>query len=141
MNVDDTCIDLCIYRLHLSLSIIQYCKACFCKSDGQSLPLHVYCAHILPFSCRMPLSLLLFGALIVRGFSHVFLCKTPRDYASNRAPWAFNYGTGYPPLLLIFIIVLEYSSISPIILLFGTIYFCIAYVVYKYQLLYGKCGV
>lgn len=84
----------------------------------------------------MPLSLLLFGALIVRGFSHVFLCKTPRDYASNRAPWAFNYGTGYPPLLLIFIIVLEYSSISPIILLFGTIYFCIAYVVYKYQLLY-----
>lgn len=86
----------------------------------------------------MPLSLLLFGALIIRGFSHVFLCKTPRDYASNRAPWAFNYGTGYPPLLLIFIIVLEYSSISPIILLFGTIYFCIAYVVYKYQLLYGK---
>lgn len=86
----------------------------------------------------MPLSLLLFGALIIRGFTHVFLCKTPRDYAENRAPWSFNYGTGYPPPLLIFIIVLEYSTISPIILLFGTVYFCITYLVYKYQFLYGK---
>ncbi|KAG2219900.1 hypothetical protein INT45_008537 [Circinella minor] len=61
---------------------------------------------------------------------------TPRDYATNRAPWSFNYGTGYPPPLLIFIIVLEYSTISPIVLLFGTIYFCITYMVYKYQFLY-----
>ncbi|KAI9316332.1 hypothetical protein BX666DRAFT_227509 [Dichotomocladium elegans] len=84
----------------------------------------------------MPLNLLLLGALIVRGFNHFFLCKTPRDHAENRAPWAFNYGTGYPPPLLIFIIVLAYSTISPIILLFGTVYFCIAYLVYKYQFLY-----
>ncbi|KAI9492266.1 hypothetical protein BDB00DRAFT_910483, partial [Zychaea mexicana] len=84
----------------------------------------------------MPLSLLMFGSLIIRGYTHLFCCKTPRDHATNRAPWSFNYGTGYPPPLLIFIIVLEYSTISPIILLFGTIYFCITYVVYKYQFLY-----
>ncbi|KAI9256616.1 hypothetical protein BDA99DRAFT_516906 [Phascolomyces articulosus] len=84
----------------------------------------------------MPLSLLMFGSLIIRGYTHLFCCKTPRDYATNRAPWSFNYGTGYPPPLLIFIIVLEYSTISPIILLFGTVYFCITYIVYKYQFLY-----
>ncbi|KAI8149477.1 hypothetical protein BJV82DRAFT_708350 [Fennellomyces sp. T-0311] len=86
----------------------------------------------------MPLSLLMFGALIIRGYTHVFLCSTPRDHATNRAPWSFSYGTGYPPPLLIFIIVLEYSTISPIILLFGTIYFCITYLVYKYQFLYEE---
>ncbi|KAI8381462.1 uncharacterized protein BYT42DRAFT_613238 [Radiomyces spectabilis] len=84
----------------------------------------------------MPLNLLLLGALVLRGFWHLFICKTPRDYAENRAPWAFNYGTGYPAPLLIFIIVLEYSVISPIILIFGTLYFCITYIVYKYQFLY-----
>ena len=80
----------------------------------------------------------MFGSLIIRGYTHLFCCKTPRDYATNRAPWSFNYGTGYPPPLLIFIIVLEYSTISPMVLLFGTIYFCITYMVYKYQFLYGK---
>ncbi|ORE03576.1 DUF221-domain-containing protein [Rhizopus microsporus var. microsporus] len=84
----------------------------------------------------MPMNLLLLGALIVRGFYHAFICKTPRDHAENRAPWSFNYGTGYPVPLLVFIIVLEYSCISPIIMVFGAIYFCFTYVVYKYQFLY-----
>ncbi|KAI8985049.1 hypothetical protein BDB01DRAFT_850116 [Pilobolus umbonatus] len=83
-----------------------------------------------------PLNLLLLGALIVRGFHHVTSCRTPRQHAENRAPWAFNYGIGYPIPLLIFIVVLEYSTISPLMLLFGTFYFCITYVVYKYQFLY-----
>lgn len=83
------------------------------------------------------MNLLLLGALIVRGFYHAFICKTPRDHAENRAPWSFNYGTGYPVPLLVFIIVLEYSCISPIIMVFGAIYFCFTYVVYKYQFLYG----
>ncbi|KAI7892182.1 uncharacterized protein EV154DRAFT_441952, partial [Mucor mucedo] len=84
----------------------------------------------------MPLNLLLLGSIIIRGFYHMFLCKTPREHAENRAPWAFNYGIGYPAPLLIFAIVFEYSLICPLILLFGTVYFCITYVVYKYQFLY-----
>ncbi|KAG0190793.1 hypothetical protein DFQ28_001517 [Apophysomyces sp. BC1034] len=86
---------------------------------------------------KMPLNLLLLGALIVRGVGNA-LCKTPRDYAENQSPSAFNYGMEFPSLLIVFIIVLEYSTISPLILVFGTIYFCITYVVYKYQLLYGN---
>ncbi|OAD07867.1 hypothetical protein MUCCIDRAFT_135153, partial [Mucor lusitanicus CBS 277.49] len=84
----------------------------------------------------MPLNLLLLGAIIIRGFYHLFICSTPREYAENRAPWAFNYGIGYPVPLLVFAIVFEYSLICPLILLFGTVYFCFTYVVYKYQFLY-----
>lgn len=86
----------------------------------------------------MPLKLLSLGSLIVRGFSVWFYAKTPREHATARSPEAFNYGSGYPQPLLIFIIVLVYSTISPIILVFGTLYFAITYVVYKYQFLYGK---
>ncbi|KAI7868344.1 hypothetical protein BDF14DRAFT_1881133 [Spinellus fusiger] len=84
----------------------------------------------------MPLNLLLLGDLIVRGFSEYFLCKSPRDFAVNRAPAAYNYGVGFPAPLLIFVIVIIYSTISPLILVFGTVYFCITYVVYKYRFLY-----
>ncbi|KAI9270957.1 hypothetical protein EDC94DRAFT_534451 [Helicostylum pulchrum] len=84
----------------------------------------------------MPLNILLLGSVIVRGFYHLFICSTPREHAENRAPWAFNYGIGYPAPLLIFTIVFEYSLINPVILLFGTVYFCFTYVVYKYQFLY-----
>lgn len=86
----------------------------------------------------MPLNLLLLGSLIVRGFSIYVLAKTPREHGSARSPGAFNYGTGYAAPLLIFIIVLEYSTIAPIILVFGALYFGITYVVYKYQFLYGR---
>jgi hypothetical protein len=53
------------------------------------------------------------------------------------APAMYNYGWGYPMPVFIFIIVLIYSTMSPLILVFGTIYFCLAYLVLKYQLLYG----
>ncbi|KAL0092793.1 hypothetical protein J3Q64DRAFT_1672896 [Phycomyces blakesleeanus] len=85
---------------------------------------------------KMPLNLLLLGPLIVRGFKEFFICKSPRDYARNRVPSSFNYGVQFPAPLLIFIIVLVYSTISPLILVFGTIYFCITYFVYKYRFLY-----
>ncbi|ORZ21490.1 hypothetical protein BCR42DRAFT_407637 [Absidia repens] len=84
----------------------------------------------------MPLNLLLLGSLIVRGFTIYFLAKTPREHANARAPDSFNYGAGYPAPLLIFIIVLVYSTVAPIILIFGSLYFAITYVVYKYQFLY-----
>jgi hypothetical protein len=84
------------------------------------------------------MDLLLLGELIVRYFNHLFLCESPREYAENRAPSSFNYGTSYPVPLLVFVVVLEYSCISPLILLFGTFYFSYTYLVYKYQFLYGK---
>lgn len=96
------------------------------------------CEYHLTIHCSMPLNLLLLGAIIVRGINHLFFCKTPREYARNKTPWSFNYGIGYPAPLLVFAIVFEYSLINPLILLFGTVYFCFTYLVYKYQFLYGK---
>lgn len=46
--------------------------------------------------------------------------------------------TVYPQAILVFIITLMYSVISPLILVFGAIYFGMGYLVYKYKLLFGK---
>ena len=49
-----------------------------------------------------------------------------------------NYGVVYPQAILIFVITLLYSVIQPLILIFGAVYFGVAYVVYKYKLLFGE---
>jgi calcium permeable stress-gated cation channel len=51
-----------------------------------------------------------------------------------------NYGVVYPQAMLIFIITLLYSVVQPLILFFGALYFGVAYVVYKYKLLFGTHG-
>ena len=48
-----------------------------------------------------------------------------------------NYGVVYPQAILIFVITMLYSVVQPLIVIFGAIYFGIAYVVYKYKLLFG----
>lgn len=48
-----------------------------------------------------------------------------------------NYGVVYPQAILMFTITLLYSVVQPLIVIFGAIYFGMAYVVYKYKLLFG----
>lgn len=48
-----------------------------------------------------------------------------------------NYGVVYPQAILMFVITLLYSVVQPLIVVFGAFYFGIAYVVYKYKLLFG----
>ncbi len=48
-----------------------------------------------------------------------------------------NYGAVYPQAILIFVVTMMYSVIQPLILIFGAVYFGIAYVVYKYKVLFG----
>ncbi|RIA85335.1 hypothetical protein C1645_782146 [Glomus cerebriforme] len=66
----------------------------------------------------------------------IFFSKTPRDYAKASAPPFMNYGEELPPMILIFVIILVYSSLRPIITFFGAIYFILGYMCYKYLLLY-----
>ncbi|KAF9935549.1 hypothetical protein BGZ67_003356 [Mortierella alpina] len=82
-----------------------------------------------------PLQLLQFGDVIEQTFRGT-LSKTPRDYAEARAPPELHDGVVYANATLSFVIVLIYSCIKPLILVFGSVYFAIGYVVYKYQLLY-----
>ncbi|KAI8367508.1 uncharacterized protein BYT42DRAFT_128832 [Radiomyces spectabilis] len=84
----------------------------------------------------LPIQLLQIGPIILQLFFRTFYCKTPRDYGEVLAPRMYNYGWGYPVPVFLFVILLVYSTISPLILVFGTIYYCLAYLVFKYQLLY-----
>ncbi|KIJ56329.1 hypothetical protein M422DRAFT_219460 [Sphaerobolus stellatus SS14] len=84
----------------------------------------------------MPLQLLNLGVIIPAMFSRAFFSRTPRDYAEVNAPPMINYGTVYPQAILVFVVTLLYSVIQPLILFFGAAYFGIAYIVYKYKLLF-----
>ena len=60
------------------------------------------------------------------------------DFAELNAPPMINYGVVYPQAILIFTITILYSVVQPLILIFGAVYFGVAYVVYKYKLLFGE---
>ncbi|CAO3656691.1 unnamed protein product [Mucor hiemalis] len=83
-----------------------------------------------------PIQLLQIGPILVQQFYRTFLCKTPRDYAEVFAPRLYNFGWGYPVPVFMFVVILVYSTISPLILVFGVVYFAMSYLVCKYQLLY-----
>ncbi|GAA5899660.1 hypothetical protein JCM8208_000621 [Rhodotorula glutinis] len=84
----------------------------------------------------MPLQLLELGTVIPRVFSQVFLTKTPRDHTELNAPAMVNLGVVYPQALLIWTMGMTYSIIVPLILPFATLYFGLAYLVYKYRFLF-----
>ncbi|KAM0746908.1 DUF221-domain-containing protein [Meredithblackwellia eburnea MCA 4105] len=83
----------------------------------------------------MPLQLLELAVVIPRFFYKMFV-TTPRDHAELNAPPMLNLGTVYPQALLIFTLGVTYSIITPLILPFTTLYFGLAYLVYKYKLLF-----
>ncbi|KAI8084845.1 uncharacterized protein BX664DRAFT_266866 [Halteromyces radiatus] len=84
----------------------------------------------------LPIQLLQIGPVITQTFHRTFISKTPRDYAEVLAPRMYNYGWGYPMPVFLFVVLLVYSTITPLILVFGTFYYCMSYLVVKYQLLY-----
>ncbi|KAI0720255.1 hypothetical protein C8T65DRAFT_633946 [Cerioporus squamosus] len=71
-----------------------------------------------------------------RSRSDAFATTKPWHFAELNAPPMINYGVVYPQAILVFVITLLYSVIQPLILVFGAIYFGVAYVVYKYKLLF-----
>ncbi|KAH9979789.1 hypothetical protein BJV74DRAFT_946869 [Russula compacta] len=84
----------------------------------------------------MPLQLLNLGIILPRIILRLLITRTPRDFAELNAPPVINYGTVYPQAILIFVITLLYSIAQPLILIFGAVYFGVAYLVYKYKLLF-----
>lgn len=101
----------------------------------------------------MPLQLLNLGVIIPSAVMRLFVTRTPRgvstfssflystnqfpDFAELNAPPMINYGVVYPQAILIFVMTLLYSVVQPLMVIFGAIYFGVAYVVYKYKLLFG----
>ncbi|CAG8434972.1 7713_t:CDS:10 [Ambispora gerdemannii] len=83
-----------------------------------------------------PLQLLQFGDVVSTLTKRLFIAKTPREYAEASTPPFLNYGIAYPRAVLIWVIILVYSAISPVILFFGAVYFFFGYFTFKYLLLY-----
>ncbi|KAG2142930.1 hypothetical protein DEU56DRAFT_870510 [Suillus clintonianus] len=84
----------------------------------------------------MPLQLLNLGVIIPRMVLRMFRTRTPRDFAELNAPPMINYGVVYPQAILVFVVTILYSVVQPLIVIFGAIYFGMAYFVYKYKLLF-----
>ncbi|KAG9324038.1 hypothetical protein KVV02_004715 [Mortierella alpina] len=82
-----------------------------------------------------PLQLLQIGDVFGQVFQG-FVSRTPRDYAEARAPPELPYGVVYSNATLVFVVILIYSCIKPLILVFGALYFAIGILVFKYQVLY-----
>ncbi|KAJ3046953.1 hypothetical protein HK097_000372, partial [Rhizophlyctis rosea] len=83
-----------------------------------------------------PLELLRPQILFVMSVGRFFL-KTPREFHDLDLYTSYlNYGILYPMHVIIFVIILCYSVIAPLILIPGIFYFAIAWVVYRNQLLF-----
>ncbi|CAG8632313.1 14778_t:CDS:10 [Funneliformis caledonium] len=83
-----------------------------------------------------PTRLVMIKEIAMAYILRVIFANTPRDFAEGSTPPLMDYGQELAPIVLVFILVLVYSSLTPIILFFGIIYFFFGYICFKYLLLY-----
>ncbi|KAI9208568.1 uncharacterized protein BJ171DRAFT_489378 [Polychytrium aggregatum] len=77
------------------------------------------------------------GATIYDLITYRFFSFTPRDFHEGSLTTSYlNYGALYPFPLLVFVIISCYAVIAPLVLLPGTLFFLIGWVVYRNQLLF-----
>ncbi|KAJ3020830.1 hypothetical protein HKX48_000130 [Thoreauomyces humboldtii] len=83
-----------------------------------------------------PIELLRPGIMIIQLVGR-WVCKTPRDFHElSIFSSSLNYGILYPIHVLIFVIVICYSTIAPLILIPGASYFAVGWFVYRNQMLF-----
>eukprot|EP00741_Cyanophora_paradoxa_P020524 tig00000227_g19811.t1 len=93
--------------------------------------------HIMIYALSaLPMQLWRPGPLIVRWLKRKWLCKTPRDFELADQPEDISYPIKYADHSLILMITLCYSTTSPFIVIWGFIYFAIAFVVNRYNILF-----
>ncbi|PRP78372.1 hypothetical protein PROFUN_13784 [Planoprotostelium fungivorum] len=92
----------------------------------QSEPMMIYV--MTQALSSFPGELLRIVPLIIRAIYHRFLCKTVREHekADKDTIGYFDYVGHYSQDLLIFAIVITYSTMQPMILLFAIVYYCLA---------------
>jgi len=83
-----------------------------------------------------PMAQLRIGALIVGLIKRKYLVKTEREIEVVEACPAPDYGTMFSFHLIIWVIGVCYSTISPIVLPFCAVFFGLGYIISKYQQLY-----
>ncbi|CAN8258533.1 unnamed protein product [Cochlearia groenlandica] len=73
--------------------------------------------------------------LIIYHLKNFFLVKTEKDREEAMDPGTLGFNTGEPQIQLYFILGLVYAAVSPILLPFILIFFALAYVVYRHQII------
>ncbi|CAG8522184.1 3679_t:CDS:2, partial [Acaulospora colombiana] len=77
-----------------------------------------------------------FAVLLIKKIKILLTTETPRNKKELSRPPDFKYAVYYNLHLFIFTIVMLYSVIAPVILIFCLLYFELAYLTYKYQLIF-----
>ncbi|KAE8222844.1 hypothetical protein CF319_g4024 [Tilletia indica] len=83
----------------------------------------------------VPLGLLQLPYILNRGWMRMSTL-TPREHAELNVPPMLYMGTVYPQALIIFTLSVLYGIVSPLLPIFGAIYFGGAYLVNKYKLIF-----
>ncbi|XP_021822928.1 CSC1-like protein At3g21620 isoform X1 [Prunus avium] len=73
--------------------------------------------------------------LIIYHLKNFFLVKTEKDREDAMDPGTLGFNTGEPQIQLYFLLGLVYAVVSPILLPFIIVFFGLAYVVYRHQII------
>ncbi|KAB2057389.1 hypothetical protein ES319_A11G164900v1 [Gossypium barbadense] len=73
--------------------------------------------------------------LIIYHLKNSFLVKTEKDREEAMDPGTVGFNTGEPQIQLYFLLGLVYAVVTPILLPFITVFFALAYVVYRHQII------
>ncbi|KAL7000051.1 Calcium permeable stress-gated cation channel 1 [Sarracenia purpurea var. burkii] len=73
--------------------------------------------------------------LVIYHLKNFFLVKTGKDREEAMDPGSLGFNTGEPQIQLYFLLGLVYATVTPILLPFVIIFFGLAYVVYRHQII------
>ncbi|KAJ0251165.1 CSC1-like protein [Hirschfeldia incana] len=73
--------------------------------------------------------------LIIYHLKNSFLVRTEKDREEATDPGTIGFNTGEPQIQLYFLLGLVYAAVSPILLPFIILFFALAYVVYRHQVI------
>ncbi|XP_010539247.1 PREDICTED: calcium permeable stress-gated cation channel 1 [Tarenaya hassleriana] len=79
--------------------------------------------------------ILMLKPLIIFHLKNTFLVKTEKDREEAMDPGSIGFNTGEPRIQLYFLLGLVYASVTPMLLPFILIFFGLAYVVYRHQII------
>ncbi len=108
----------------------------FIQLLAQSIPTQAFFfTNYVVTNCALSLSLLLVrpAALVLYHVKRRFLAKTETDLKELDNPPPYDFVPIYARLSLMVVICLTYSTMFPLILLFGAIYFFYTYIIERYE--------
>jgi len=78
-------------------------------------------------------------ALIIYHLKNLFLVKTERDREKAMNPGSIGFNTGEPQIQFYFLIGLVYAVVTPLLIPFILVFFCIAFVIQRHQVNESIC--